>query len=112
MSGRRTGTGRPIESVRDAAVAEAKSNADAVANVLTFDQTIGAVEIWHDEDGLETFVINGLSIPVGPGGSGARSPSGVGRRRQHRRRQPGQGVERHRLGVDRRHCRHLRRGCR
>ena len=47
---------------------ESLTDSDAVSNVLTFSDPIEAVEIWHDEEGLETFTVNGIELHVGPGG--------------------------------------------
>lgn len=55
-------------------VEEALKDSDAVANVLTFSENIQSVEIWHDEATPQDFIVNGITIPVGPGGW--RSPIG------------------------------------
>ena len=50
-------------------VEEQLSDDDAdVNNILTFSEDINAVEIWHNETGLEEFEVNGLSLKIGPGG--------------------------------------------
>lgn len=50
------------------------TQADAVANVLTFPAPIESIEIYHDEATVQTFVVNGLSLPIAAGGW--RSPVG------------------------------------
>lgn len=57
-----------VVSVTGSSVAEVLTDADAVANVLTFAANIEAIEIWHNETGLEEFIVNGLTLSVGPGG--------------------------------------------
>lgn len=47
---------------------EPKTNADAVANVITFGEAISAIEIWHGAATNQTFIVNGLPIVVPPGG--------------------------------------------
>lgn len=49
-------------------VAEALRDSDAVSNVLTFSEPIQAIEIWHSGDGIEDFIVNGITLPIGPGG--------------------------------------------
>lgn len=49
-------------------VAEAKTQADAVADVITFSESIQVVEIYHDEPTVQTFIVNGLTLPVARGG--------------------------------------------
>lgn len=47
---------------------EARTNADAVSNVITFGEAIMAIEIWHGASTNQTFLVNGISIIVPPGG--------------------------------------------
>lgn len=50
-------------------VAEQKNNTNAdVNNVLTFSEPIEFVEIYHNESGLQTFVVNGISLQIASGG--------------------------------------------
>lgn len=49
-------------------VEEVLTQADAVANVLTFSAPITAVEIYHDEAIKQNFIVNGIPIPVAAGG--------------------------------------------
>lgn len=55
-------------------VEEVLTQADAVSEVLTFSAPIQSIEIYHNEDTPQEFVVNGITIPVGPGGW--RSPIG------------------------------------
>lgn len=57
-------------------LAEQLTEADAVANVLTFAATISAIEIYHEEDTWQTFTVNGLSLEI-PAGGWSRSVGGV-----------------------------------
>lgn len=61
-------------------LAEQKTQVDAVANVLTFSQNIGVIEIYHKEATFQTFIVNGLSIVIPAGGyrtpiAGVASPN-------------------------------------
>lgn len=47
---------------------ETRTNADAVSNVISFGATISAIEIWHGAATNQTFIVNGLSIVIPPGG--------------------------------------------
>ena len=49
-------------------LAEQKTNADAVANVLTFTENISAIEIYHEEATWQTFTVNGISLTIPAGG--------------------------------------------
>jgi hypothetical protein len=60
-------TGAAKMQINGSKVAEQLTEADAVANVLTFAAPISAVEIFHDADTRQTFVVNGISIIVPPG---------------------------------------------
>ena len=56
-------------------VAEQLDETDADANdVLTFEEDIEAIEIYHEEDTLQTFVVNGMDLKLASGGW--RSPIG------------------------------------
>jgi hypothetical protein len=55
-------------------VAESKTQADAVANVITFSANRLAIEIIHVETTLQDFVVNGLTLTI-PAGC-YRSPVG------------------------------------
>jgi len=49
-------------------VAECLDESDASDNVLTFDEPVRAVEIWHDEEEPQEFEVNGITLHVAPGG--------------------------------------------
>jgi hypothetical protein len=54
--------------VRGSRILEMKDNTQAVSNELTFQNAIDGVDIWHNENGLLTFVVNGVSLKVARGG--------------------------------------------
>ena len=43
-------------------------------NVLTFEEPIQSIEIWHDEDDPKEFIVNGITLVIASGGW--RSPVG------------------------------------
>ncbi len=47
---------------------ETRTNTNAVSNVITFDEPITAIEIWHGAATNQTFIVNGISIVIPPGG--------------------------------------------
>lgn len=49
-------------------LAEQKTQADAVANVITFSQNINVVEIFHAEETWQNFIVNGLTLVIPSGG--------------------------------------------
>lgn len=53
---------------------EQKTQAEAVANVLTFSANIYAIEIYHEEETWQSFTVNGITINVPAGGY--RTPVG------------------------------------
>jgi hypothetical protein len=53
---------------------EQKTNTDAAENVITFSANISAIEIYHNEVALQSFVVNGLTLKIASGGW--RSPIG------------------------------------
>lgn len=53
---------------------EQLTDADAVANVLTFSENITAIEIFHESVYWQEFIVNGLTITVPAGGY--RTPVG------------------------------------
>jgi hypothetical protein len=53
---------------------EQKTQADAIENIITFNEDIHAVEIYHIEDEWQIFIVNGISITVPSGGY--RTPIG------------------------------------
>lgn len=65
--------GNPVQ-VTGSKLEEQKTQADAVANVITFSSNIQSIEIFHQEATWQTFVVNGLTINVPAGGY--RSPIG------------------------------------
>lgn len=56
------------------AAEDSLTEADAVANVITFDAPVTAIEIVHSEETRQTFIVNGISLKVH--GGGWRSPVG------------------------------------
>ena len=66
-------TTQPV-SLKYNQLVEQKTEADAVANVITFSDDIEAVEIYHDELTWQTFTVNGLTLTVPSGGY--RTPIG------------------------------------
>jgi len=48
-------------------IVEQLTEADAVDNVLTFSDVIHAVEIVHEEETWQTFVVNGISLKLPQG---------------------------------------------
>jgi hypothetical protein len=62
-----TGDGA-IVKVNGSLLAESHlTEADAVANVLTFSANINAIEIFHEAETRQTFQVNGINIIVPPG---------------------------------------------
>ena len=55
-------------------LAEQKTNADAVANVITFSANISVIEIYHESSTWQTFIVNGLTLKIPAGGY--RTPVG------------------------------------
>lgn len=53
---------------------EQKTQADAIENIITFNENIHAIEIYHIEDEWQIFIVNGISITVPSGGY--RTPIG------------------------------------
>lgn len=49
-------------------IEEQYDNNDAVDFVLTFDEEIDAIEIWHNEGSLQTFTVNGMDLKIAGGG--------------------------------------------
>lgn len=47
---------------------EQKTQADAVANVITFVGDINAIEIYHEESTWQTFIVNGITLKIPSGG--------------------------------------------
>lgn len=62
--------GEPVGDVRIAGtkLVQQLTQAAAVANVLTFADDIGAVEIYHAEVAAAEFIVNGITLTVPPGG--------------------------------------------
>ena len=57
-----------VAGIKGSRAVETLTDTDAVADVITFSAAIEAVEIWHNQAGLEEFVVNGITLSVGPGG--------------------------------------------
>lgn len=55
---------------------EQLTQADAVANVLTFSANISAIEIFHEETTWQTFIVNSLTLKI-PAGGWARPIGGT-----------------------------------
>jgi len=55
-------------------LAEQKTNADAVDNVIVFSANISVIEIFHEETTWQTFTVNGLNLKIPAGGY--RTPIG------------------------------------
>lgn len=55
-------------------VEEVLTESDAVSGVLTFAANISSIEIYHNEDTPQEFIVNGITLVIGPGGW--RSPVG------------------------------------
>lgn len=49
-------------------LAEQFTQADAVANVITFAGDINAIEIYHEESTWQTFTVNGIALTIPAGG--------------------------------------------
>lgn len=49
-------------------LAEQKTQADALANTITFTGDINAVEIYHEESTWQTFTVNGIALTIPAGG--------------------------------------------
>jgi hypothetical protein len=49
-------------------VQEQKTQADAVANVITFSENISSIEIYHSEATPQAFIVNGLTLTIADGG--------------------------------------------
>lgn len=69
-----TVTGAVDAQVTGSIVAEVLTEADAMADVLTFAANIAALEIYHGELTAQEFEVNGITLHVAPGGW--RSPVG------------------------------------
>lgn len=68
-------SGAEVDLVSGASVAivgntltEQKTQADAVANVITFSQNINVIEIFHAEATWQNFIVNGLTLVIPSGG--------------------------------------------
>ena len=61
------GTAKVNATLTGSILTEQKTNADAVANVITFSAPITAIQIIHEELTWQTFIINGLSIKIPQG---------------------------------------------
>lgn len=73
--------GQPIDSTNPFHVSlsgsilqEQKTQADAVANVITFSTNIVCIEIYHEAATWQTFIVNGLTLQIPSGGY--RTPVG------------------------------------
>ena len=55
-------------SILGARLEESRTQADAVANVITLEEMVEAIEIYHEEANTQVFTVNGLSINVAAGG--------------------------------------------
>lgn len=58
---------RPIQ-LSGSILAEQKTQADAVANVITFTGDIDAIEIYHEELSWQDFTVNGITLKIPSGG--------------------------------------------
>ena len=70
-------TSAPQTTLAGQTVAEVLTQADATGDpavTLTFADDIQAMEIYHDEEALQTFVVNGITLHIASGGW--RSPMG------------------------------------
>lgn len=54
--------------VKGSTLVEQLDETSAVLNVLTFSANIEAIEIYHEESTIQTFVVNGLSLKIASGG--------------------------------------------
>lgn len=71
------GTAMPVSvvgSLPNQTLAEQKTQADAVVNVITFSANLVAVEIYHEEVTWQDFIVNGITIKIPAGGY--RTPIG------------------------------------
>jgi len=57
-----------VQLVGSSVAEDSKTEANAVANVLTFSAAVAAIEIYHSEATAQTFVVNGLSLIIAAGG--------------------------------------------
>ena len=64
----------PAVTLSGSIVAEQKTQADAVANVITFTGDINAIEIYHESATWQDFIVNGITLKVPSGGY--RTPIG------------------------------------
>ena len=60
--------GEATVSLSGSILAEQKTQADAVVNVITFSANISAIEIYHESPSWQQFIVNGLTINVPTGG--------------------------------------------
>ena len=65
-----------VGSLPKVTLAEQKTDADAIANIITFSEPIEAIEIYHEESTWQTFIINGIPIII-PAGGWSRPVGGV-----------------------------------
>ena len=60
--------GENLVSLSGSILAEQKTQADAVSNVITFIGDINAIEIYHEEATWQTFTVNGIALTIPAGG--------------------------------------------
>lgn len=66
--------GEVLTQLSGSKLTEQKTNADAVANVITFSTNIYAIEIYHEAATWQVFIVNGITLQIPPGGY--RTPIG------------------------------------
>lgn len=60
--------GEAVVQLSGSNLTEQKTQADAVANVITFTGDITAIEIYHESATWQTFIVNGITLKIPSGG--------------------------------------------
>lgn len=66
--------GEVLTQLTGSSLQEQLTQADAVANVITFTENILAIEIYHEEATWQDFIVNGITLKIPSGGY--RTPIG------------------------------------
>ncbi|MDD4321592.1 MAG: hypothetical protein PHH31_08655 [Acidaminococcaceae bacterium] len=61
-------TNKVVAELSGSILAEQKTQADAVANVITFTGDINAIEIYHESATWQDFIVNGITLKIPSGG--------------------------------------------
>ena len=61
-------TNKVVAELSGSILAEQKTQANAVANVITFTGDINAIEIYHEESTWQDFIVHGIALTIPSGG--------------------------------------------